>query len=436
MISWLGIKALVTMEDWLAGSSCTCQKTRKGGNTMSYKVFVGIDVSKDSFSACALKKDLQPLFEASFPMDIKGFRKLRAMLSRLSKDSILIAKESSGCYHFNLFAFLSKSGYNCVILNPLLVSRFATLNLRKTKTDRIDARTIATMLSIFHEKLPKSSFLSQEFKELAREREKIAQQIARVKNDIEKLSSTTFPELQRKTAIYTDSILRLLQRFPSAQTIKRAPIEEIEKIVRPKGRGRKTSLSAEEIKTLAKHSIAQFFPARETILMARVRELFFLKERLAETTAMLKTIGEECADPQDIRLLKSIKGIGEVTALHLLAEMDGVERFGSHKKLIAYAGLDPTVYRSGRFEGKSRISKRGNRHLRRVIWLMGVAVARFNPYFRNYFLKKREKGLPYKKAILACTHKLLRVIYAMLTRKIPFSAHYPVSPPLELVNSL
>ncbi len=403
---------------------------------MSYRVFVGIDVSKDSFSACALKKDLQPLFEASFPMDIKGFRKLMAMLSRLSKDSVIIAKESSGCYHINLFAFLSKRGYNCVILNPLLVSRFATLNLRKTKTDRIDARTIATMLSILHEKLPKNSFLSQEFKELAREREKIAQQIARVKNDIEKLSSTTFPELQRKTTIYTDSILRLLERFPSARTIKRAPIEEIEKIVRPRGRGRKTSLSAEEIKTLAKDSIGQFFPARETILSQRVRELFFLKERLEETTAMLKTICEECADPQDIRLLKSIKGIGDVTAMHLLAEMDGVERFGSHKKLIAYAGLDPTVYRSGKFEGKSRISKRGNRHLRRVIWLMGVAVARFNPYFRDYFLKKREKGLPYKKAILACTHKLLRVIYAMLTRKIPFSADHPISPPLEKVNSL
>ena len=87
---------------------------------------------------------------------------------------------------------------------------------------------------------------------------------------------------------------------------------------------------------------------------------------------------------------------------------------------LAYAGLDPCIYQSGKFQGRGRISKRGNRHLRRVIWLMAVGVVRYNPLFREYFLSRRKEGLPYKKAILAVAHKLIRVIFAMLSNETYF----------------
>ena len=112
-----------------------------------------------------------------------------------------------------------------------------------------------------------------------------------------------------------------------------------------------------------------------------------------------------------MEILKSIKGIGDVTAIHFLAEIGDVRRFDNYKKLIAYAGLDPTVHQSGRYVGQSKISKRGNRHLRRVIWLMAVTVARHNKTFREYYLKKREEGFSYKKAIMSVAHKLIRVIF-------------------------
>ncbi len=85
------------------------------------------------------------------------------------------------------------------------------------------------------------------------------------------------------------------------------------------------------------------------------------------------------------------------------------------------AGIDPAVYQSGKHEGKGRISKRGNSHLRRVIWLMATKVAQFNEHFRAYYLKRRKDGLPYKKAIMATAHKLIRTIFAMLSNKTVFN---------------
>jgi len=88
-------------------------------------------------------------------------------------------------------------------------------SLRKTKSDKKNAKTIATFLSHFHQGLPQNSFLFSDFKDLAREREDIAQQIAKLKNDIEKLISCTFPELPKRVNIYSKTILHLLKEFAS-----------------------------------------------------------------------------------------------------------------------------------------------------------------------------------------------------------------------------
>jgi len=118
----------------------------------------------------------------------------------------------------------------------------------------------------------------------------------------------------------------------------------------------------------------------------------------------------------------SIDGINNAMATTLLAEIGQISNYLSHKHLIAFAGIDPTVYQSGKYEGASRISKRGNRHLRRVIWLMTISVINHNPVFKNYFLKRRNEGQPFKKAVFATAHKLMRVIFAVLSKKTSFVA--------------
>jgi len=386
-----------------------------------YEVFVGLDISKGSFAACAIGQEQDKIFEFSAPMNMEGFRKLTEHLSKFSKDSILIGQESSGCYHINLSAFLSDKGYQTVIINPLLISNFMKLSLRKTKTDRKDAFAIACFLTMFHDSLPQSCFLSTDFRELARERERLSSEIARLKNDIEKLLSVTFPELLKATNVYSRAILNLLKHHPSAWMIKSLPTSEIAKLLKPNGSGRKPRISPEELISLAKNSIASMSPGRELILSQKASRLLLFEEELKKLTDMLAETCRKCA-LEDLEILKSIKGIGDITALHFLAEVGDVSRFENYKKLIAYAGLDPTVHQSGKFEGQSRVSKRGNRHLRRVLWLMAAKVARYNQVFREYFLRRRAEGISYKKAILAVAHKLIRVIFAVLTHKTYFLA--------------
>jgi transposase len=87
------------------------------------------------------------------------------------------------------------------------------------------------------------------------------------------------------------------------------------------------------------------------------------------------------------------------------------------RNIIAMAGLDPAVYQSGKHERKGRITKRGNRHLQRIIWMMATRVIHYSDIFKVYYLKRRKGGLPYKIEVLATAQKLIRVIYAMLTQR-------------------
>jgi transposase len=174
--------------------------------------------------------------------------------------------------------------------------------------------------------------------------------------------------------------------------------------------------TAEDLIQAAQTSVATVSPAKEMILRGKVSTLQHLEQRRDELTKVLT----ECCKSmmiEDLEIITSINGIDTGTATTFLAEIGTISNFPSCKNLIAFAGIDPTVYRSGKYEGSGRISKRGNRHLRRVIWLMTVNVIQHSSTFRSHFMKRRETGQPYKKAVFATAHKLVRVIFALLSQR-------------------
>jgi transposase len=384
-------------------------------------LFVGIDVSKDYSSAQGLDRQGKKLFYLDFPTNREGFSLLSNMLKTHCEDlsDVTVGMESTGCYHINLFAFLCSEGIVCVVINPLLISNFARLSLRKTKTDKKDALTIAQFLLAHHRKLSHVCYSqsSQDLKDLSRERESLAVMIAGLKNDVRRLLQMTFPELEHRCKLFTETMLRFLMKFPSARTIRTAKPKEISKtLIHAEGKRKRVFIRSEEIITLAKVSVASDSIARELILSEKIETLLYLegkKERITE--ALVKACRSIRVDELDI--ITSVDGISAITGSTFLAELGVIEMFSSSKHVIAFAGLDPSIHQSGQYEGISRISKRGNRHLRRVVFLMTLCVVRSQNIFREYFLKRKAEGLPAKKAILATAHKLLRVLYAMLTRK-------------------
>ena len=390
-----------------------------------FRWFLGIDVSKETFDACCLPNQGERLFNLSASMDRKGFGELVKQLSALSmtQESILVGMESTACYHINLYSFLVSLGYPVVVINPLLISNFVKLQLRKTKTDKKDAFVIAQFLLLNRDSLSQTLLSSKisDLRDLSRQRESLVDQMSSVKSEIKRLLTMTFPELEHISGIFTKSMLRLLCQYPSAASMKQAKRSKIAKILIPGSYGKQTDASVDRILKAAQGSIGTSSATKEIILTQKASLLIQLEEHLQELTDILI---ELCRGKiqDEMEILTSMKGIGEKTAVNFLIEVGGdMKQFETHKKVIAMAGLDWALYQSGKIDRKGKISKRGNRHLRRVIWLMTTKVIQFNERFKQYYLKRIKDGLPYKEAVLATAHKLIRVIFAMLTNKTLFN---------------
>lgn len=387
------------------------------------KLFIGIDVAKASSNGHGLSAEGETLFSMSFPMNGEGFTKLLDEIKSRSRDlsEVLVAMESTACYHINLFSFLTANGINAVVINPLLIANFARLSLRKTKTDKKDAGTIAQFAMIHNDSISQLSVTQglQDLRDLARESEALCKLISINKTEIKRLLQTLFPELEAICDLSTMVMLGFLQEYSSARMVRTAKPKAIAKILNRKGVGTRLTYTAAELIQAAQSSVATVSPAKELILRGKVATLKHLYEQRHELT---KALAEYCkaAMIEDLEIITSIPGINNKTATAFLAEIGNVRHYPTSKNLIAFAGIDPSVYQSGKYEGSSRISKRGNRHLRRAIWLMTTCVIQHNNTFRSHFARKRQAGQPYKKAVLSTAHKLVRVIYSMLSQRTHF----------------
>ena len=382
-----------------------------------------MDIAKDSFSAAGLDAEGNECFSGSYSMDSGGFGKFLEIVTVHCPDlqKMLIAMESTGCYHINLFSFLISRGIRALIINPLLIANFAKRSLRKTKTDRKDARTIAKFLMENKEEIFQLSVSPdlQDLRDLARERESLSHLISATKVEIKRVLRTIFPELESIADLYTRVMLRFLQLYPSARLVKAAKPKAIAQALKQPYVGNKLTFSAEDILGAARSSVATASPAKEIILKGKISTLLHLQGRLEAVERLLTNLCN-ATRVEDLKILRSIKGVGPKTGVPFLAEMGSVDNFSSPKKLIAFAGMDSSVCQSGKFIGKSKLSKRGNRHLRRAIYLMTAAVVSHNAFFKAYFLKRKREGLIPQKALLATAHKLIRVIFARLSHRTYF----------------
>jgi transposase len=384
---------------------------------------VGIDVSKALFSVAGIDSEGNESFSGSYSMDSTGFDEFFKVITSHCEDlsKVIIGMESTGCYHINLYSFLTSRQIHTLVINPLLIANYAKLSLRKTKTDKKDARTIAKFLLDHRQEVSQLSVSQdlQDLRDLSRERESLCHLISATKVEMKRVIRITFPELESMGDLYTRAMIRFLQEYPSARLVRAAKPKAIAKALKRPSVGNKLTLTAEEIVKAAQSSVATVSPAKEIILRGKIATLLHLQERLAEVSKLLTELCQS-TKLEDLEILRSIKGVGPNTAAPFLAEMGEVKNYSSHKKIIAYAGMDPSVHESGKFIGMSKLSKRGNRHLRRAIYLMAASVVSQNPFFKAYFLRRKREGLAPQKALFATAHKLIRVIFAMLSQRTNF----------------
>ena len=389
---------------------------------MMYQQFCGIDVSKDSFDITLLNSNGEIKLQDKLLMNRDGFNALLKHLSSYPKEKLLVAMKATGIYHLPLLSFLLENSFKSVVVNPILIKSFiGSTTLRKTKNDKKDATSIALFSLKSYQSLHlATSDAIENIRPLIRERESLSKEVARLKTEIKAILTQLFPELSKNTNIFTRSILNLLLKAPSRKAIRNLKKQKIQKIL-DNTSGNKVRISADEILSLAKNSIAISDKYLEKVLTSKIRRLIYIQDELSFLDTELQNSLEDTDINNDIEILQSIPGIGSVTSKNFMIEVSSVEKFKSVKQLCAFIGIDPSVKQSGTsINYRGKISKRGNANLRRTIWQMAIGVIRSCDKFNDYFSKKREEGKKFKQAVIAVANKLLKTIFVLLKNKTKF----------------
>jgi transposase len=387
-----------------------------------FDYFAGIDMSKDSFSFSVIDKNEKEMTSGKYDVNQAGFKKFLNVLEQFP--NIATAVESTGSYHITLMAALIGSGFATYLITPLLVKNFSkSYSLRTIKTDKIDARLIAVFANRNNGTLrPVKSVASVGLREIARLKETISDELGTAKRKLKRLMVMTFPELVKAVNIFSDAMIALIEKYPSAEAFRNASGKEIDSIFNAVKKGRKLSYDVDFIKSLAGKSVG-ISGYIEASVKHQIRMIKTLSEELKEASDKLVEITRQNCN-EEIEVLTSIPGIGENTASHFIAEIGSIDKFQTVRQLTAYAGTDPGPQQSGTMLRGGRISKKGNSSVRRIGYIMTFHLIQYCPVFTEYYAKKKAEGMPSMKAMIATLNKMLRMIFAMLKNKSHFLINY------------
>jgi transposase len=375
-------------------------------------LFVGIDVAKNKHDVAVLSSEGEiVLNHLRIQNNRDGFTELHITLHQLVKDSnedIRIALEDTGHYSFNIIAFLRANGYQVYSYNPLLIKEFASSkSLRKTKTDKKDAMTIAKKLR--DDSAPERYEVDesiQDLKYLTRHRERMIQKQSDLKVQLTRLLDITFPELAsivKKTGIHNQSTYELLKNYPSPQKIHRARLHSIIKIKGMKA-DKAMLIHEKSATTIGTSSYALEFEILQTIQLIEA-----FKPLITEIDSEIEKLMTSINSP-----ITTIPGIANTLGSVILAEVRNIHNFKTPGQLLAFAGLEPSIYQSGQMDVNGKMVKRGSTHLRWALLQAAKLVARWSPCFNTYLAKKLAEGKHYNVAVSHVAKKLIRVIFYLL----------------------
>ena len=383
-------------------------------------VCVGIDVAKDKHDCYILSSEGEVLADVfTIANNRDGFELLFQTIRSCARptDNIKVGLEATGHYSYNILGFLLENGLHTFLINPLHTNLYRkSLSLRQTKTDRIDARTIASMLmsDVDLKSYTDTAYHNEELKSLTRYRFGKVNERAQLKQSVSRLVNILFPELETLVpSLHMASVYAMLAEFPSARQIAGAHLTHFKAVLTDASRGRYDRDKALEIREAARRSVGSAMPAKSLELQHTIRLIRELNKEIDEIEAAIKAIIDEMAPP-----ILTIPGISYRMGAMILAEIGDFSRFDSSDKLLAYAGLSPSTYESGKLKATgtyAHMEKRGSRYLRYALFNATKFVCHWEPSFAAYLARKRAEGKHYNVAISHAAKKLVRLIFALQT---------------------
>ncbi len=385
-------------------------------------IYVGIDIAKLNHFASAISSDGEELIKPfKFTNDADGFQLLSSHLDALPDDSFIIGLESTAHYGDNLVRYLVNNGHKVCVINPIQTATLRKNNIRKTKTDKVDTYIIAKtlMLQQSHRFITVDDINLMDLKALGRFRQKSLKQRTRLKIQLKAYVDETFPELQYffKSGLHQKAVYALLKEAPSAKDVASMHLTHLVHLLEVASHGHFKKETASQLRVLARKSVGSPDSALSIQVVHAIEQIELLDSQIghveAEMTDIMKYLDS---------VIMTIPGIGFINGGMILGEIGDIRRFPGPKQLLAFAGLDPSVYQSGNFQAKrTRMSKRGSKVLRYALINAAHNVVKNNSTFKAYYDAKMAEGRTHYNALGHCAGKLVRIIFKMLTDKVEFN---------------
>ena len=334
---------------------------------------------------------------------------------------VKVGLEATGHYSYNLLGYLIDKGLPTFVINPLHTNLYRkSLSLRQTKTDKVDANTIASMLmsDVNLKSYSDTSYHNEELKSLTRYRFDKVKERAKLKSSIARLVCILFPELEKLVpTLHMNSVYSLLYEFPGAKQVANAHLTRLSNLLTEASKGHYDKDVAITFREAARASIGSNMPAKSLELKHTIKLIRELDSEIEEIEGEIKAIMDTINSP-----ILSIPGINYRMGAMIIAEIGDFDRFDSADKILAYAGLSPSTYQSGQLDNcHPRMEKRGSRYLRYALFNATIYVCHWDPTFNAYLAKKRAEGKHYYVAVSHATKKLVRLIYQLEKSNQPYN---------------
>ncbi len=387
-------------------------------------IFVGIDVAKDKHNCFVISSEGEVLADVFTISNSKeGFEYLLQTINTctgIDGSKIKAGLEATGHYSYNILGFLLDNGLPTYAINPLHTSLYRkSQSLRKTKTDHVDARIIASMLmsDVSLKPYTNTAYHNSELMSLTRYRFDKVKERAALKSSVARLVNILFPELEKLLpTLHTASSYALLSELPSAQHIAEVHLTHLANLLYAASKGRYNHDKVIQIREAAKNSIGTYMPAKALKLKHTIKLIKKFNNEIAEIEVTIQSIMDKINSP-----IITIPGISLRMGAMIIAEIGDFNNFDSPDKILAFTGLSPSTYQSGQLKNcHAHMEKHGSRYLRYTLFNTTKFVCNWDPLFAEYLAKKCSEGKHYNVAISHAAKKLVRPIFALQKSEQPY----------------
>jgi transposase len=366
----------------------------------------------------------------SFSNTTTGGEKLLEHLNQHVNEysEVCIGMESTGHYWLALYSFLFEKGFLIHVINPIQTDGWRKgIEIRKRKTDTIDSALIADLIrygAFVESALADETLFS--LRTLTRFRTYLVDSISDLKRKVICVLDQVFPEYENVFSdVFGATSKQILLDYTTPSELEQLAVDTLADFLVKTSRKQISSTKAQELSNLAANSFGVTFSIEALTFQLRqlIQQMQFIEQQVKDTEREIKKLMDTLDSP-----ITTIPGIGSTIGAVILSEIGDIQRFDSPVKLVAYAGIDASVKRSGQSESThNSMSKRGSPYLRRAIYQAALVAYNNDPVLNAFYHKKKSEGKHHKTCIGAVSRKLCYIIYAVLKNNKPYEVKLPKS---------